>query len=113
MNKPSEYKKQKINDQMGNPIEVGIVVVWRVVNTARALFNVDNYETFLSIQADSTLRPSFLSVPIYLPNKVSTRASLGLITRSPKKGSHPIESHTIIKQWYNIIKISKRYHKDS
>ena len=49
-------KNLKINDQMGNPIEVGIVVVWRVVNTARALFNVDNYETFLSIQADSTLR---------------------------------------------------------
>lgn len=51
-----DNKKQKINDQMGNPIEVGIVVIWRVVNTAKALFNVDNYETFLSIQADSTLR---------------------------------------------------------
>lgn len=48
--------KQKINDQMGNPIEVGIVVVWRVVNTAKAVFNVENYETFLSTQADSTLR---------------------------------------------------------
>ena len=51
-----DNKKQKINDRMGNPIEVGIVVIWRVVNTARALFNVDNYETFLSIQADSALR---------------------------------------------------------
>ncbi|MGN0649550.1 MAG: SPFH domain-containing protein [Oscillospiraceae bacterium] len=48
--------KQKINDQMGNPIEVGIVVVWRVVNTAKAVFNVENYESFLSTQADSTLR---------------------------------------------------------
>lgn len=48
--------KQKINDQMGNPIEVGIVVVWRVMNTAKALFNVDDYEDFMSIQADSTLR---------------------------------------------------------
>lgn len=48
--------KQKINDQMGNPIEVGIVVIWRVVNTAKAIFDVDNYKTFLSIQADSTLR---------------------------------------------------------
>lgn len=51
-----DNKKQKINDQMGNPIEVGIVVIWRVINTAKALFNVDDYETFLSIQADSTLR---------------------------------------------------------
>ncbi|MGN0686879.1 MAG: SPFH domain-containing protein [Oscillospiraceae bacterium] len=48
--------KQKINDQMGNPIEVGIIVVWRVVNTAKAVFNVDNYKTFLSTQADSVLR---------------------------------------------------------
>lgn len=48
--------KQKINDQLGNPIDVGIVVIWRVVNTAKAVFNVDNYMEFLSIQADSTLR---------------------------------------------------------
>ncbi len=51
-----DNRKQKINDQMGNPIEVGIVVIWRVVNTAKAVFNVDNYKTFLSIQADSVLR---------------------------------------------------------
>lgn len=49
-------EKQKINDEQGNPIEVGIVVTWRVVNTAKAVFNVDNYSTFLSTQADSTLR---------------------------------------------------------
>lgn len=48
--------KQKINDQLGNPIDVGIVVIWRVVNTAKAVFNVDNYMDYLSIQADSTLR---------------------------------------------------------
>ncbi|MCH5206942.1 MAG: SPFH domain-containing protein [Oscillospiraceae bacterium] len=47
---------QKINDLSGNPIEVGIMVTWRVVNTAKAVFNVDNFRTFLSIQADSTLR---------------------------------------------------------
>ena len=47
---------QKINDEQGNPIEIGIVVIWRVVNTAKAVFNVDNFNTFLSTQADSTLR---------------------------------------------------------
>lgn len=51
-----DNRKQKINDQMGNPIEVGIVVIWRVVNTAKAVFNVENYKAYLSIQADSTLR---------------------------------------------------------
>lgn len=51
-----DNRKQKINDQLGNPIEVGIVIVWKVVNTAKAVFDVDDYEGFLSIQADSTLR---------------------------------------------------------
>lgn len=49
-------EKQKINDLSGNPIEVGIVVTWRVVNTSKAMFNVQNYGNFLSIQADTTLR---------------------------------------------------------
>ena len=47
---------QKINDEHGNPIEIGIMVTWRVVNTAKAVFNVDNFSTFLSTQADSSLR---------------------------------------------------------
>ncbi len=47
---------QKINDELGNPIIIGIVVIWKVVNTAKAVFNVDNYVEFLSIQCDSALR---------------------------------------------------------
>ena len=47
---------QKINDQMGNPIIIGIVVVWKVINPTKAVFNVDNYKEFLSIQCDSALR---------------------------------------------------------
>jgi regulator of protease activity HflC (stomatin/prohibitin superfamily) len=48
--------KQKINDKLGNPIIVGVVVIWKVVNTAKAVFNVDNYTEFLSIQCDAALR---------------------------------------------------------
>lgn len=48
--------KQKVNDELGNPVEIGIVVIWRVVNTAMAVFNVDNFKSFLSIQCDSSLR---------------------------------------------------------
>jgi regulator of protease activity HflC (stomatin/prohibitin superfamily) len=48
--------KQKINDLLGNPIDVGIVVIWRVVNTAKAVFNVDDYREYLSIQTDAALR---------------------------------------------------------
>ncbi len=49
-------EKQKINDRLGNPIIIGIVVIWKVVNTAKAVFNVDNYIEYLSIQCDSALR---------------------------------------------------------
>ena len=48
--------RQKINDELGNPIEIGIIVIWRIVNTAKAVFNVDNYSEYLSIQCDSALR---------------------------------------------------------
>lgn len=48
--------RQKINDKLGNPIIIGIVVIWRVINTAKAVFNVDNYVEYLSIQCDSALR---------------------------------------------------------
>ena len=48
--------RQKINDALGNPITIGIVVIWRVVNTAKAVFNVDNYTEYLSIQCDSAVR---------------------------------------------------------
>lgn len=48
--------RQKINDCLGNPIEIGIAVTWRIVDTAKAVFNVDNYKEFLSLQCDSALR---------------------------------------------------------
>ena len=48
--------RQKINDCLGNPVEIGIAVIWRVTDTAKAVFNVDNYMEFLSIQTDSALR---------------------------------------------------------
>ena len=49
-------EKQKINDEQGNPIEIGVNVIWKINNTAKAVFNVDNYEDYLSTQADSALR---------------------------------------------------------
>ena len=48
--------RQKINDCLGNPIEIGIAVTWRIVDTAKAVFNVDNYKEFLSLQCDTALR---------------------------------------------------------
>jgi regulator of protease activity HflC (stomatin/prohibitin superfamily) len=48
--------KLKVNDLRGNPIEIGAVVVWRVADTAEALFDVDNYEEFVSVQSESAVR---------------------------------------------------------
>lgn len=48
--------KQKINDQLGNPIIIGIAVIWHIEDTAKAVFAVDNYKEFLSIQCDAALR---------------------------------------------------------
>jgi len=49
-------RASKVNDRDGNPIEISAVVVWRVVNTAEALFEVDDYEDFVSVQSEAALR---------------------------------------------------------
>ena len=51
-----DNKKQKVNDVDGNPIIIGAVVIWRVVNPTQAVFSVENYREFLNIQTDSTIR---------------------------------------------------------
>jgi regulator of protease activity HflC (stomatin/prohibitin superfamily) len=49
-------EKLKVNDVRGNPIEIGAVVVWRVTDTYKALFEVDDYASFVNIQSESALR---------------------------------------------------------
>ena len=53
---PLTNDKQKINDQLGNPVIIGTVVIWHVTDPAKAVFNVDNYVEFLSTQCDAALR---------------------------------------------------------
>lgn len=48
--------KQKVNDVLGNPVEIGVAVIWRVTDTAKAVFNVDNYKEYLSLQCDAAVR---------------------------------------------------------
>jgi len=69
--------KQKINDQLGNPIVIGIVVIWKVVNTAKAVFNVDNYTEYLSIQCDSALRNIVRLYPYDAPNDNNEKSLRG------------------------------------
>ena len=68
--------RQKINDCLGNPVEIGIAVIWRVTDTAKAVFNVDNYKEYLSLQCDSALRNVVRIYPYDVaPNEGSLRGS--------------------------------------
>lgn len=66
---------QKVNDEMGNPIMIGVVVIWKVINPTKAVFNVDNYKTYLSIQCDTALRNVARLYP-YDVNDVSEEKTL-------------------------------------
>jgi regulator of protease activity HflC (stomatin/prohibitin superfamily) len=58
-----ESERLKVNDLAGNPIEIAAVVVWKVVDSAEALFHVDNYDNFVHVQSESALRNMALSYP--------------------------------------------------
>lgn len=64
--------RQKINDCLGNPVEIAIAVIWRVTDTAKAVFNVDNYKEYLSLQCDSALRNIVRIYPYDVANDVDT-----------------------------------------
>lgn len=74
--------RQKINDCLGNPVEIGIAVTWRVVDTGKAVFDVDNYKEFLSLQCDSAAehRPA-------LPLRCISRAWTPPATASPMRAA--------------------------
>ena len=58
-----ESSRMKVNDNSGNPIEIGAVVVWQVIDTAEAIFRVDDYEDFVSIQSEAAIRNLATSYP--------------------------------------------------
>lgn len=78
--------RQKINDCLGNPVEIGIAVTWRIVNTAKAVFNVDNYKEFLSLQCDSALRNIVRIYPYDVAPNVDTTGD-GIADEGSLRGS--------------------------
>jgi len=70
-----ESGRLKVNDANGNPIEIAAVIVWRVVDTAEAVFEVDNYENYVTIQSEAALRNLATSYP-YEHDKDDERLSL-------------------------------------
>lgn len=81
--------RQKINDCLGNPVEIGIAVTWRIVNTAKAVFNVDNYKEYLSLQCDSALRNIVRLYPYDVSPNVDTTGD-GIADDGSLRGSSEI-----------------------
>jgi regulator of protease activity HflC (stomatin/prohibitin superfamily) len=77
-----ESESLKVNDAIGNPIEVAAVVVWRVIDTARAAFEVDDYEQFVKIQSETAVRhmASMYPYDVYEEGQVSLRANADEVT---------------------------------
>jgi regulator of protease activity HflC (stomatin/prohibitin superfamily) len=76
-----ESAKLKVNDHDGNPIEIAAVVVWKVVDTAEAIFHVDNYENFVHVQSEAALR-NLATLHPYEPHEegeVSLRGSTAVV----------------------------------
>lgn len=78
--------RQKINDCLGNPVEIGIAVTWRITDTAKAVFNVDNYKEFLSLQCDSALRNIVRVYPYDVAPNVDTTGD-GIADEGSLRGS--------------------------
>ncbi|MBQ8496492.1 MAG: SPFH domain-containing protein [Clostridia bacterium] len=89
--------RQKINDCLGNPIEIGIAVTWKIVDTAKAVFNVDNYKEFLSLQCDSALRNVVRIYPYDVAPNVDTTGD-GIADEGSLRGSSEIVAERIRKE---------------
>ncbi len=81
-----DNNRQKINDCLGNPVEIGIAVTWRIQDTAKAVFNVDNYKEFLSLQCDSALRNIVRIYPYDIAPNVDTTGD-GIADEGSLRGS--------------------------
>ena len=86
--------KQKINDCLGNPIEIGIAVTWRVVDTTKAVFAVDNYKEYLSLQCDAALRNIVRLYPYDFAPGVDTTGD-GVADEGSLRGSSEIVANRI------------------
>ena len=86
--------RQKINDCLGTPVEIGIAVMWRVTNTAKAVFNVDNYKEYLSLQCDSALRNIVRLYPYDTAPNVDTTGD-GIADEGSLRGSSEVVAERI------------------
>ena len=93
-----ETSKLKVNDFDGNPIEIAAIVVWKVTDTAEALFEVDNYENFVQVQAESALRNLAMTHPY------DTHVEGTLALRSnPAEIAEQLNDHETARRHYQFV----------
>ncbi|NLG02564.1 MAG: SPFH domain-containing protein [Clostridia bacterium] len=95
--------RQKVNDCLGNPVEIGIAVMWRVTDTAKAVFNVDNYMEYLSLQCDSALRNIVRIYPYDVAPNVDTTGD-GVADEGSLRGSSEIVASRIREEIQQRVK---------
>ena len=86
-----ESGKLKVNDKRGNPIEIAAVIVWRVEDTAQALFDVDHYENFVTVQSEAALRHVATSYPydhLEGEDELTLRGNVPVVSEDLKKELH-------------------------
>ena len=86
--------RQKINDCLGNPVEIGIAVTWRVIDTYKAVFDVDNYKEYLSLQCDAALRNIVRLYPYDVAQNVDTTGD-GKADEGSLRGSSEVVAQRI------------------
>lgn len=86
--------RQKINDCLGNPVEIGIAVMWKVTDTAKAVFHVDNYKEYLSLQCDSAVRNIVRIYPYDVAENVDTTGD-GMADEGSLRGSSEVVAERI------------------
>ena len=97
--------KQKINDCLGNPVEIGIAVMWKVVDTAKAVFNVDNYKEYLSLQCDTALRDIVRIYPYDVAPNVDTTGD-GVADDGSLRGSSEVVVNRIREEIQKKVEIA-------
>jgi len=86
--------RQKINDCLGNPVDIGIAVLWRITDTAMAVFNVDNYKEYLSLQCDVAVRNIVRIYPYDVAPNVDTTGD-GMADDGSLRGSSEVVARRI------------------
>lgn len=86
--------RQKVNDVLGNPVEISVAVMWRVLDTAKAVFNVDNYKEFLSLQVDTAVRDIVKIYPYDVAPNIDTTGD-GISDEGSLRGSGQLVAQRI------------------